>query len=43
MDIESLRMWTVKYNNKFVIQKQRVYYLDDFDWRNPMLQYEIND
>lgn len=41
MDIENLRMWTVKYNNKFVIQKQRVYYLDDFDWRNPMLQYEI--
>lgn len=43
MDIDSLRMWTVKYNNKFVIQKQRVYYLDDFDWRNPMLQYEMND
>lgn len=41
-DIDSLRMWTVKYNNKFYIQKQRVCYLDDFDWRNPMLQYEIN-
>lgn len=42
MDLESLRMWTVKYNNNFIIQKQRVHYLDDFDWRNPMLQYEIN-
>jgi hypothetical protein len=41
-DIESLRMWTVKYNNKFIIQKQRVCYLDDFDWRNPMLQYEVS-
>ena len=42
MNIDSLRMWTIKYNNKFMIQKQRVFYLDDHDWRNPMLQYEIS-
>lgn len=42
MNIDSLRMWTIKYNNKFIIQKQRVFYLDDHDWRNPMLQYEIS-
>lgn len=40
-DLESLCIWTVKYNNKFYIKKQQVYYLDDFDYLNPMLQYEI--
>ena len=35
-------MWTVKYNNDFEIRKQRVCYLEDFDWRNPMLQYDVS-
>ena len=41
-DIDSLRVWSIKYNNKMNVARGQIFQ-NSFDWRNPTFNHELKD